>query len=737
MTTGSWPVVPQPNPLIANRYRKGRSLGAGGFGEVFYAEDIKFNPPRPVAIKIVHTDLLVDPQVRDGISKEANVLAQFKHPNILRVLDFEVGQAGAFIVTELAEGGSLAQKLKPDPNQPPKPLPRKEVLFILERIALALDEAHSHNIVHRDIKPANILLDINGQPQLADFGFALTVTKSIALQTLTSVYGTPQYVAPEVWNDQAGKSSDIYALGVMLYEMITGYTPFLGNFDELKDKHLNGAIPTLKERYPRLRYPQALDAVIFRALAKKATQRYKKAIDLFQAFKAALEEPDPPVRAAVTQKVRASSAKTPAQPANPLQTQNIGPKQRQPARGTQIKLLLEKINDFEAAKSWAKVIEAGEQILALDKNHKIAIDKLGRAYFNNGLDQYRKKKWLEASKSFKEALNYDDSQAQTYKLLGICLFNLNDPGLTLYNLTRAIEKDPSDSESYYYRGKYLYNAWLKRHVKKELNEAIADFNAALQLAPGNFTLKAEIYFWLGRCYYNRNNAADLNKARNFFDLAISLAPNVATYYSWRGLTGSDVSALVDYSRAIEIEPNNHTFYVQRGNRFSAMGEFDRAIEDYTRVISLYDHSDSYLARGQAYQNSNKHALAINDFNRAIILDARDWRSFFSRGMSNFELGFYKLAINDFNQAGQLESNLPVNYFKVIGLSHLMNKDFKNALFNLEKACQLNPRDGELFYWRGKIQKELKNKDLARQDFDKAISLGYREATKEKRYLGWF
>ena len=294
MTSGNWPAVPQPNPLIANRYRKGPSLGAGGFGEVFYAEDIKFNPPRPVAIKIVHPDLLVDPAVRDGISKEANVLAQFKHPNILRVLDFEVEKDRAFIVTELAEGGSLAQKLKPDPNHPPKPLPRKAVLFYLERIALALDEAHSHNFVHRDIKPANILLDKTGQPQLADFGFAITVTKSVALQTLTSVYGTPQYVAPEVWNDQAGKSSDIYALGVMLYEMITGHTPFEGNFDELKDKHLNGAIPTLKERYPRLRYPQELDAVIFKALAKKSTQRYKKAVDLFEAFKAALETPITP-----------------------------------------------------------------------------------------------------------------------------------------------------------------------------------------------------------------------------------------------------------------------------------------------------------------------------------------------------------------------------------------------------------------------------------------------------------
>ena len=144
-------------------------------------------------------------------------------------------------------------------------------------------------------------------------------------------------------------------------------------------------------------------------------------------------------------------------------------------------------------------------------------------------------------KILQESLNYDDTNAQTYKLLGICLFNLDDTSLTLYNLTRAIEKDPADGEAFLYRGKYLYYSWLKRHVKKELNEAITDFNAALPLTTNSLTLKAENYFWLGRCYLNRNSGNDLTKAHSLFDLAISLAPNVASYYSWRGMTGSTLA----------------------------------------------------------------------------------------------------------------------------------------------------------------------------------------------------
>ena len=106
-------------------------------------------------------------------------------------------------------------------------------------------------------------------------------------------------------------------------------------------------------------------------------------------------------------------------------------------------------------------------------------------------------------------------------------------------------------------------------------------------------------------------------------------------------------------------------------------------------------------------------------------------------MSNFNLGFYKFAINDFNQAARLETNLPFNLYKMLGLTYLLNKEYKEALFNMEKACQLNPQDGELFYWRGKIHKELRDKDSARRDFDKALDLGYLEAAKEKRHLGWF
>src|SRR5215468_10102626 len=120
--------------LISGRYRLGSSLGRGSFGQVFKAEDLKYKPPRLVAIKLLHQQFLNEQGLLNDIEHEASVLAQFAHPNILQVLDFEVSPEQAYIVTTLAEGGSLANKLRPDPSQPAVRLPLEEVLRYLEQI---------------------------------------------------------------------------------------------------------------------------------------------------------------------------------------------------------------------------------------------------------------------------------------------------------------------------------------------------------------------------------------------------------------------------------------------------------------------------------------------------------------------------------------------------------------------------------------------------------------------------
>ncbi len=284
------------NRLLADRYRLHQSLGKGSFGEVFYAEDIKFDPPKQVAVKLLHSQYINDSQIREDIKHEASTLARFNHPNILSVIDYDISQERAYIVTSLAEGGSLANKLRPDPMKPPVRLPLEEVARYLDQIADALDEAHSFGLIHRDIKPLNILIDRRGRPLLADFGLAAALTGSQSSVLVdTSASGTPLYMAPEQWNGQAGKASDIYALGVLLYQLITGQPPFQGNQAALAYQHLNTPVPALRERAPDLVYSPALDAVLAEAMAKEPRQRTRSATELARHFRAALEDkPKPP-----------------------------------------------------------------------------------------------------------------------------------------------------------------------------------------------------------------------------------------------------------------------------------------------------------------------------------------------------------------------------------------------------------------------------------------------------------
>ena len=268
-----------------------RLIGRGGMGAVYLAQQTR--PRREVAVKVLLPGLLVDQASRiDFLARfrrEADAIAALDHVNIIPIYEYGEQEQVAYLVMPYVTGGSLHQVLEKWGV-----LPLSEVLPIVEQAAAALDYAHTKGIIHRDLKPANILFHSDGRVLLADFGLAkmlgveLDQHATSALTNAGTVIGTPEYFSPE---QAAGKAldqrSDIYSLGIMLFQMLTGRVPFSGATPVATAvQQALSEPPSLSQLNPII--SPAIEAVVLKALAKKPEQRYESAGQLAQAFSAAL-----------------------------------------------------------------------------------------------------------------------------------------------------------------------------------------------------------------------------------------------------------------------------------------------------------------------------------------------------------------------------------------------------------------------------------------------------------------
>src|SRR5262245_13242053 len=264
--------LPQGNPPIIGRYRIVRRLGQGGFGRVYLARDDDLD--RPVAIKVPSPERVPGPDDVEEYLREARALARLDHPRIVPVHD--VGRTAdglCYVVSRYVEGSDLAQRKRQGR------WPFRESAELVAVVAEALHHAHTRGLVHRDIKPANILIDLQGRPWVADFGLAL---RDHDCGQEDKLVGTPAYMSPEQARGEGHRvdgRSDIFSLGVVFYELLTGRKPFRG------DTHAQVLEQILRaeERPPRQiddTIPRELERICQKMLAKRASERYSTARDL-------------------------------------------------------------------------------------------------------------------------------------------------------------------------------------------------------------------------------------------------------------------------------------------------------------------------------------------------------------------------------------------------------------------------------------------------------------------------
>ncbi len=251
------------------RYELKEQLGRGGMATVYRAYDPRFK--RDVAVKVLPRELMLDPQFRARFEREAETIAALEHPAIVPVYDFGEEDDQPFLVMRLMAGGSLADRLVQGP------VTVTEAARILERIGSALDRAHEHGIVHRDLKPGNILFDQYGEAFLADFGIVRLADSSATLTGEGGMVGTPAYISPEqIQGSQLDGRTDIYALGIIVFEMLTGKRPFEADTPAMMlVKQMTEPMPRVLDINPDL--PPNWEYVITRATAKAADDRFQTA----------------------------------------------------------------------------------------------------------------------------------------------------------------------------------------------------------------------------------------------------------------------------------------------------------------------------------------------------------------------------------------------------------------------------------------------------------------------------
>jgi len=271
----------QPGQMLGP-YRIISQVGQGGMATVYKAYQASMD--RNVAVKVLPRQLAESPEFAARFQQEARTIARLEHPHILPVFDYGESDGTTYFVMRYLEAGTLKEKMQADP------LSYNEIDNLFTQLAGALGYAHSHGVIHRDLKPANALVDEQGNLFLTDFGIAkLLESASPRLTQTDAIMGTPAYISPEQARAQTvDQRSDIYSLGIILYEMVTGRVPFTADTPlAVILKHVSDPLPLPSILKPDI--PESIEKVILKSLAKEPDDRYANTAEFLAAWKRALE----------------------------------------------------------------------------------------------------------------------------------------------------------------------------------------------------------------------------------------------------------------------------------------------------------------------------------------------------------------------------------------------------------------------------------------------------------------
>lgn len=741
-------LMPASLPEQFGRYRILRKLGRGGMGSVYLAHDTQLD--RRVALKVPHFLPTDDPDILERFHREARAAATLQHAHICPVYDVGAHAGVHFLTMAFIEGKPLAEVIKEA-----KVLPQRQAAGWVRQLALALQEAHDVGVIHRDLKPANIMINQRLEPVVMDFGLARRAhAGDIQLTHAGSVLGTPAYMSPEqVKGDlpTMGAGCDIYSLGVILYECLTGRPPFVKPGMGILAQILNDE-PDPPSRF-RADLDPPLERICRKAMAKRIEERYPS----MKALAADLGEyltplvvlaPSPPplpmvqpalippaavpVTAIPVSAVPVSAVGvppaapglspkvSPASTPTPLPQRALSPSAYRPASKSFARLLI------LARARWRLLagIAAGFIFLILVITMLSSgapgpeqLRKMADVEFEKGKAALQADDRTAALAAFSRSIELDSDRAEAYHLRGRVHVLERDFSSAIADFTRSLDIQPKQTDVMVDRGQA--RAGLHDHAN-----ALRDLDGVLFLEPNRpdaLVERAKVYIERG---FIGNKSIDYAKAIADCDSALKSDAGLAVAYAVRGEAhahrGNFARAIADCDEAIKLDDKLALAHAVRGGAMLDKKDRTQALNDCDRALALDAKlGQGYLYRGQVRQAERSLDKALADYDKAVQVDPRDAIAYVRRGLLRYALREDGLAVKDFDEAVKLQPGFALA-FNARANAHSFRKQYEAALADHNHALELDPGRTIFLVNRGLTYLRMKDYKKATADMQQIV-----------------
>ena len=580
----------EPGEMLSY-YQIQSALGSGGMGEVYLAEDIRLK--RKVALKLLPPHFTVNPDRVRRFEREARAASALNHPNIVTI--YEIGQSDTthFIATEFVDGKTLRQLI----NE--KPFTLNETLNVSMQVADALSGAHAAGIVHRDIKPENIMIRPDGYVKVLDFGLAklteqLTADSDLETPTLLQsnpglVMGTVHYMSPEQARARnVGVGTDIWSMGIVMYELLAGHVPFMGETpSHVMVSLMEDKLPPLKDR---ANVPEDMDRFVTRALRKNQKERYQTAGQLARELKEFKQ-----------------SLQRDSQLSEWLKTV--------PSRSDEMQLgRLAPLTTVSGAHRVSLEEKTATETTTIEIRQTLSAEYLVR--------EIKTHRTLALAASLILVFGAIGLTAFFWKRIGSNVTSPSTKSTSAPNSTPNRGTTNEEAYRYYLQGKNLTN---QRNAQDD-RKAIENFEQAIRLDPNYaraYAGMANAYHSLGT--HGGNPRVDDEKAKAAVKKALELDNNLAEAYAVRAIINFayawDFAASErDVIRAIELEPNNDTAHWAYTLLSASSGRFEQALKEIETAQSIAPGTELYERdRGRILYYWRRYDEAIVQFTRSLEL----------------------------------------------------------------------------------------------------------------------